>query len=94
MGASESTDVLSMWETVENMPDEINPIIIRLYIWCKHSNYIYFVLVNISPALGIEFSLGWNKCALLKDLAELAIQNFCSYYESYPVDDDSHPRGR
>ena len=31
MGANESTDVLSMWETVENMPDEINPIIIRLY---------------------------------------------------------------
>ncbi len=31
IGANKSTEVLSIWETVENMPDEKNPIIIRVY---------------------------------------------------------------
>ena len=44
------------------------------------------VYEDVSPALGVEFPLGWNKCAMLEDLPELATQNFYSY-ESYPVDD-------
>ena len=31
IGANNTTEVLSMWETVENMPDEIYPIITRVF---------------------------------------------------------------
>jgi hypothetical protein len=31
MGANESTEVISMWETVEKMPDTKHPIIIRVF---------------------------------------------------------------
>jgi hypothetical protein len=31
IGANNTTEVLSMWETVENMPDEIYPIIIKVF---------------------------------------------------------------
>ena len=54
IGANNTTEVLSMWETVENMPDEIYPIIIRVFGGGEYSMQTQ----QLSFALG---SLGLNQ---------------------------------